>query len=97
MLDAVLLGAVQKLQHYCIAAWGTTASLGRLLDEPAVVSLMERILEEGKRDDKALTELAESEVNPAMITDDDGEAAAEVDEEEDAPAKSKGKAANKKK
>jgi ferritin-like metal-binding protein YciE len=70
LLDAVLLGAVQKLEHYCIAAWGTTASLGRLLEKPAVVSLMERVLEEGKRDDAALTQLAESEINPAMISGD---------------------------
>lgn len=97
LLDAVLLGAVQKLQHYCIAAWGTTASLGRLLDEPDVVTLMERILEEGKRDDEALTQLAESEVNPAMIADAEDAEEGEVDEKEDAPAESKGKAAKKKK
>jgi ferritin-like metal-binding protein YciE len=95
LLDAVLLGAVQKLEHYCIAAWGTTASLGRLLDQPAVVTLMERVLAEGKRDDEALTQLAESEVNPAMVA---GQADEEesTEQEDDAPATPKAKGAKKK-
>jgi ferritin-like metal-binding protein YciE len=100
-LDAVLLGAVQKLEHYCIAAWATSASLGRLLNQPAVVSLMERVLEEGKRDDQALTQLAESEINPAMISSDsEAEEGAEVEEaespKEKSAAKPKAKTAKKK-
>ncbi|HEX8445456.1 MAG TPA: DUF892 family protein [Sphingomonas sp.] len=67
LLDAVLLGAVQKLEHYCIAAWGTSASLGRLLGQQPVVDLMDRLLDEGKRLDEQLTQLAESTVNPAMM------------------------------
>lgn len=90
LLDAVLLGAVQKLEHYCIAAWGTTASLGRLLDQPAVVSLMERVLQEGKRDDDTLTQLAESEINPAMVAGQAHEdEAAETEEVGSAKPKSK--------
>jgi ferritin-like metal-binding protein YciE len=95
LLDAVLLGAVQKLEHYCIAAWGTSASLGRLLDQPAVVTLMERLVEEGKRDDEELTKLAESEVNPAMIAGEEGDGDTEVEEEE-AVEKPKTKASKKK-
>jgi ferritin-like metal-binding protein YciE len=94
-LDAVLLGAVQKLEHYCIAAWGTSASLGRLLDQPTVVTLMERLVAEGKRDDEALTQLAESEINPAMITGEDQDD--DVEEEKEATAtKPKAKASKKK-
>jgi hypothetical protein len=37
------------------------------LNQPLVVTLMERLVEEGKRDDEALTRLAESEINPAMV------------------------------
>lgn len=84
MLDAALIGAVQKIQHYCIAAWGTTASFGRLLDEPKVVEAMERVLEEGKRYDEEMTRLAEEEVNPAMLGQDqeseDEEEGADKDE-----------------
>lgn len=95
LLDAVLLGAVQKLEHYCIAAWGTSASLGRLLNQPSVVTLMERLVEEGKRDDEALTQLAESEINPAMIAGEDAGEDEEVEGDEGA-AKPKAKAAKKK-
>ena len=28
-LDAVLIAATQKTEHYCIAAWGTAKSLGQ--------------------------------------------------------------------
>jgi len=37
-----------------------------MLGEQEVVQLMERALEEGKRYDEDLTQLAESEVNAAM-------------------------------
>lgn len=68
LLDAVMLASMQKVEHYCIAAWGTAASLGRLIGEPRTVQLMERLLEEGKQDDKEMTELAESEVNRTMLS-----------------------------
>ena len=67
MLDAALIGAVQKVEHYCIAAWGTTRSMGQLFGQQKVVEAMERALEEGKRYDEEMTQLAESEVNPALL------------------------------
>jgi ferritin-like metal-binding protein YciE len=67
MLDAALIGAVQKVEHYCIAAWGTTRSMGQLFGQQKVVDAMERALEEGKRYDLEMTQLAESDVNPAMV------------------------------
>src|SRR3954469_17011113 len=76
LLDPVLLASLQKVEHYCIAAWGTAASMGRLMGQQAVVTTMERVLEEGKQFDNELTELAEHEVNPAMLgegEDDDQE------------------------
>jgi len=88
LLDPVLVGAIQKLQHYCIAAWGTTASLGRLLGEQEVVQLMERLLEEGKRMDEELTQLAESEINPEML----GEAEEGESEELEGEVKTKSRA-----
>jgi ferritin-like metal-binding protein YciE len=67
LLDPVLLAGVQKLEHYCIAAWGTARSMGRLLGEQRVIETMERVLEEGKALDEELTRLAEEELNPAML------------------------------
>lgn len=76
LIDAFVLAAVQKTEHYCIAAWGTAAALARLLDEDEVVRTMEQALDEGKRFDDEMTKLAEEEVNPRMIEE------GEEDEEE---------------
>lgn len=78
LLDPVLLASVQKIEHYCIASWGTARSMGQLLGEESVVKTMERVIDEAKRFDKELTKLAEEEVNPQMLTD------TEEDEEADA-------------
>jgi ferritin-like metal-binding protein YciE len=83
MLDAALIGAVQKIEHYCIAAWGTTRSMGQLFGQEKVVEAMQRALEEGKRYDEEMTQLAESEVNPAMLAEGD-EGGDEEEEELDA-------------
>jgi len=76
LLDPVLLASLQKVEHYCIAAWGTAASMGRLMGHQSVVKTMEKVLDEGKQLDNELTELAEQEVNPAMLgggeEEDDG-------------------------
>jgi ferritin-like metal-binding protein YciE len=85
MLDAALIGAVQKVQHYCIAAWGTVASFGRLFEQEKVVEVMERAPDEGKRFDEEMTQLAESEINPAMLGqgEESGMEAEGAEEEED--------------
>jgi ferritin-like metal-binding protein YciE len=67
LIDAFVLAAVQKTEHYCIAAWGTARSLAQALGNKTTVKVMERALKEGKRLDDKLTELAESEINPTMM------------------------------
>lgn len=67
MIEAQMLASVQKVEHYCIAAWGTAAALGRLLGQDRVVATMERVLGEGKEFDERMTELAEEEINPRMM------------------------------
>jgi ferritin-like metal-binding protein YciE len=67
-LDAVLIGAVQKTEHYCIAAWGTAKALAEAVEESEIVRVMDRALKEGKEYDVALTGLAESEVTPALLS-----------------------------
>jgi len=80
-LDAVLTAGIQKTEHYCIAAWGTAKSLGSSLDEETVVSCMDRALQEGKSFDQQLTDLAEKEINPALLSMEEG-AEEEADQEE---------------
>ena len=88
MLDAALLASIQKIEHYCIAAWGTAKSMGNLLGQEKVVEAMERALEEGERYDEEMTQLAETEVNQAMLGEGEqgkvaGEQEAEEEEEEE--------------
>lgn len=78
-LDAVLIAAIQKTEHYCIAAWGTARSLAQAVGEETTVEAMERALEEGKTMDEQLTQLAEQEITPQLL-------AAEEAEEEDEEA-----------
>jgi ferritin-like metal-binding protein YciE len=66
-LDAVLIGALQKTEHYCIAAWGTVRALGQALGQKDIARAMERALKEGKAYDERLTELAEQEVTPGLL------------------------------
>jgi ferritin-like metal-binding protein YciE len=87
-LDPLLIAAMQKIEHYCIAAWGTAASMGRLLGEEKIIQTMERVLEEGKRFDAEMTRIAEEEVNPKMLAEEEGE---DFKDEEDEERGTKGK------
>lgn len=89
-LDAVLIGGVQKLEHYCIAAWGTVKAWGQQLGHDTLVQAMERAIEEGKRYDDDLTRLAVDEINPMMVREGEEEASGEEDEAPRSRSKSKG-------
>jgi ferritin-like metal-binding protein YciE len=93
-LDSVLIAGIQKLEHYCIAAWGTSRSLAQAAGVASVVKSMERALKQGKQLDEQLTQLAEQEITPALMAEEDADEAAEEDEEsdsEDAEAQPKGR------
>ena len=62
VLDAAIIGAAQRVEHYEIAGYGTARSLAQLLGEDEHVSLLEQTLEEEKQTDEKLTQLAE-EIN----------------------------------
>jgi ferritin-like metal-binding protein YciE len=68
-LDAVLIAAVQKTEHYCVAAWGTSRSLAQAVGQKTVVRSMEHALKEGKTMDEKLTRLAETEITPALMAE----------------------------
>ena len=63
VMDASIIGAAQRVEHYEIAAYGTAREYARLLGEDEHVSLLEQTLEEEKQTDQKLTQLAE-EINP---------------------------------
>ena len=58
VMDAAIIGAAQRVEHYEIAAYGTAIEFARILGESDHVSLLESTLNEEKETDKKLTELA---------------------------------------
>src|SRR4249920_2331459 len=62
-LDAGLLAAAQAVEHYEISRYGTLKTWAQELGLDEAVKLLDETLAEEKATDKALTELAESEVN----------------------------------
>jgi ferritin-like metal-binding protein YciE len=63
--DAALIASAQKLEHYKIAAYGTAAALAGQLDLRDDQKSLHQTVEEEKRADALLTQLAKGAVNPA--------------------------------
>jgi ferritin-like metal-binding protein YciE len=62
-MEAGLIGAAQKVEHYEIAAYGTASAHARQLGFSSVARLLDQTLEEEKTTDEKLTKLAENQVN----------------------------------
>jgi ferritin-like metal-binding protein YciE len=62
VMDAALIGAAQRVEHYEIAAYGTVSEFAKLLGQEEHVSLLEETLQEEKDTDEKLTSLAQ-EIN----------------------------------
>jgi ferritin-like metal-binding protein YciE len=62
-LDAGLIGAAQKVEHYEIAAYGTARAHAQLLGLTKVAKLLQKTLDEEGTTDKKLTALAERIIN----------------------------------
>jgi ferritin-like metal-binding protein YciE len=58
VLDAALISAAQRVEHYEIAGYGTVRTYAELLGKDRAVELLEETLEEEKETDQKLTELA---------------------------------------
>jgi len=59
LMDAALIGAAQRVEHYEIAAYGTVCAFAEELGETEQASLLNETLEEEKETDEKLTKLAE--------------------------------------
>jgi ferritin-like metal-binding protein YciE len=70
-IDAGLIGAAQKVEHYEMAAYGTAAAHARQLGFNSVVRLLDKTLEEEKTTDHKLTKLAENRVNVQAAMQED--------------------------
>jgi ferritin-like metal-binding protein YciE len=62
VIDAALIGAAQRVEHYEMAAYGTVRGLASALGHESVVKLLQQTLDEEGAADKKLTAIAEDEV-----------------------------------
>ncbi len=58
LMDAALISAAQRVEHYEIAGYGTIRAIAELLGEPGHVNLIEQTLLEEKQTDEKLSQLA---------------------------------------
>lgn len=61
--DATMIAAAQKVEHYEIASYGTLCALAKVLGHDDVEKLLWDTLEEERRADEKLTQVAEEGVN----------------------------------
>lgn len=83
VLDAALIAAAQRVEHYEIAVYGTLATFAKLLGREDDADLLGQTLDEEKEADETLTDIAESTIN--------AEASESSEEEAEAPAMKKSK------
>ncbi len=62
-LDAGILAAAQAVEHYEITRYGTLRTWAEQLGRKDAARLLEETLQEEKKTDQLLTELAESTLN----------------------------------
>jgi len=59
LMDAAIIGAAQRVEHYEIAAYGTVCAFAEELGETEQNSLLNETLQEEKETDEKLTQLAQ--------------------------------------
>ncbi|MDB5415415.1 MAG: hypothetical protein JWR10_3750 [Rubritepida sp.] len=79
ILDLVIVASMQRIEHYEIAAYGTDIALAEALGETEIVELLKQTLEEEKATDLKLTEVTQSSLMAAAMS--------EAGEAEKAPAR----------
>jgi ferritin-like metal-binding protein YciE len=87
VLDAMIIAAAQRAEHYEMAAYGTAAAWAEGLGLSEVAELLRDTLDEEKAADEKLTALAEAGINDAASAgaedDDQDEDESDEDEEEE--------------
>jgi len=68
VLDCAIIGALQRVEHYEIAAYGTVATLAEAMGQEEVKELLGETLEEEKETDERLTQVAQS-VNTEALSE----------------------------
>ena len=63
VIDAAIIAAAQKIEHYEIASYGTVRAWAEQLGKDDAVDLLQQTLDEESETNEKLTELAESSIN----------------------------------
>jgi ferritin-like metal-binding protein YciE len=63
VIDAAIIAAAQRVEHYEIAAYGTLRAFAETKGDTKAARILEEILNEEKEADERLTRIAESSVN----------------------------------
>jgi ferritin-like metal-binding protein YciE len=69
-LDAAIISAAQRVEHYEIAGYGTAATFAKVLGFEEAAAKLAETLDEERFADTSLTQLAESEVNEEAVEAD---------------------------
>jgi ferritin-like metal-binding protein YciE len=85
VMDAALISAAQRVEHYEIAAYGCVRTWAQLLGDNNAADLLEKTLEEEKGTDQRLTQLAE-QINVEAKAQGEGE----EESEHEKPRKARG-------
>lgn len=80
VLDCAIIGALQRVEHYEIAAYGTVATLAEAMGQEEVKELLGETLEEEKETDERLTQVAQS-VNSEALSEGGEEEEGEGEDE----------------
>lgn len=67
VLDAALIAAAQKIEHYEIASYGTLIAYAKLLGDKPSIKLLKASLDEEKLTDRKLTAIAEGLINRKAV------------------------------
>jgi ferritin-like metal-binding protein YciE len=67
VLDAALIAAAQKVEHYEMAVYGCLRTYAQLLGHTKAAKLLEQTLTEEEAADKKLTQLGEGGINEAAV------------------------------
>lgn len=68
-LDAALIAAAQRVEHYEIAGYGSAIVFAKTLKEDKAADTLKKTMGEEEATDKKLSKLAESDINKAAATE----------------------------
>jgi ferritin-like metal-binding protein YciE len=95
-MDACLIAAGQRAEHYEMAAYGTLVAWARAMGQTEAAELLQQTLEEEKAADEKLSGLAEGGINQsAADASETADDESDEDEDEDADAQEVGSGARK--